>query len=187
VKGEEAARLESVCTTKGDDIMDTALLVLRFAVGVLVAGHGAQKLFGWFGGRGLGAMSGMLASKGFRPASAWALTGALAEFGGGLLLALGLFSPLGAIGVGSAMLTAITKVHWPKLWAAEGGFEFPLTNLAVAVAVGIAGPGAYSLDAAWGTSLSPAVSRIAVALALVGYLVGMITSAARSPEQQASR
>ncbi len=167
--------------------MDTALLILRLVVGLLVAGHGAQKLFGWFGGRGLGAMSGVLASKGFRPAPVWALIGALAEFGGGLLFALGLLNPLGAVGVGSAMLTAVTKIHWPKVWAAEGGLEFPLTNFAVAVGVGIAGPGAYSLDAAWGTSLPPAASRLVVALALLGYLVGMITSAARPPEQQASR
>ncbi len=167
--------------------MDTALVILRLAIGLFVTGHGAQKLFSWFGGRGLGAMSGMLESKGFRPAAAWALIGALAEFGGGLLFALGLFSPLGAIGIGSSMLVAITKVHWPKVWAAEGGFEFPLTNLAVAIAVGITGPGAYSLDADWGTSLPPGVTRIVVALAALGYLAGMVISASRPPEGRAAR
>ena len=80
--------------------MDVALLVLRVTVGLLVAAHGAQKLFGWFGGGGLRGTSKFMASLGFRPAVGWTAIGSLAEFAGGLLLALGLFSPLGSIGVG---------------------------------------------------------------------------------------
>ncbi len=171
--------------------MDTALVILRLTVGLLIAGHGSQKLFGWFGGFGLKGTSGYLASQGFRPALPWTLLGATAEFAGGLLFALGLFSPLGAIGIGAAMLTAITKFHWPKVWAAAGGFEYPLTILAVAASVGFAGPGAYSLDAAWGTSLPAVVSRIILGLAALGYLAGMTmttrnaTSTDRSTEQAA--
>ncbi len=164
--------------------MDTALVILRLTVGLLIAGHGSQKLFGWFGGFGLKGTSGYLASQGFRPALAWTLIGATAEFAGGLLFALGLFSPLGAIGIGAVMLTAITKFHWPKVWATEGGFEHPLTILAVAASVGFAGPGAYSLDAAWGTSLPAVVSRIILGLAALGYLAGMIVTARNAPSAE---
>ncbi len=84
---------------------------------------------------------------GFRPAIAWAVLAGLLELGGGLLFALGLFSPLGSLMIAASMLTAIAKVHWPKVWAATGGFELPLVNLAVATAVGLAGgPGTLALD-----------------------------------------
>lgn len=159
--------------------MDLALVILRVTVGLLVASHGAQKLFGVFGGHGLKGTSGWLHSQGFRPALLWAVLGGAAEFGGGLLFALGLLSPLGSLGIGAAMLIAITKVHWPKLWVAEGGLEYPLVILSVALAVGIAGPGAFSLDARWGTGVPPVGALIAIVLVALGYLVGMITSAAK--------
>ena len=157
--------------------MDLALLILRVVVGLLVAGHGAQKLFGAFGGPGLHGAGGMLHSKGFRPGRLWAFIGSSAEFGGGLLLALGLLSPLGSVGVASSMLVAITKVHWPKVWVTEGGFEYPLVILAAVVALGIAGPGAYSLDGWLGISLPRAVSLVVIVLAALGYLIGMTISA----------
>ncbi len=90
--------------------MDSALLILRLTVGLIVAGHGAQKLFGWFGGHGFKGMAAWLHSQGFRPAGMWALLGGLAEFGGGLLFAVGLWSPLGALGIGASMLTAV-RIH----------------------------------------------------------------------------
>jgi len=163
--------------------MDSALLIVRITVGLLIAGHGAQKLFGWFGGHGLRGTSGWLASQGFRPATLWAILGGASEFGGGLLFALGLFSPLGAIGIGASMLTAITKLHWPKLWVTNGGFEYPLVILAVAVAVGIAGPGALALDPVLGTSLPSSLAVIAVVLVALGYLAGMIISSAKTGAQ----
>jgi putative oxidoreductase len=159
--------------------MDLGLLVLRVVVGLLVASHGAMKLFGTFGGPGLHGTSGWLHSAGFRPARLWAVMGSTAEFAGGLLFALGLLSPLGSVGIAAAMLIAITKIHWPKVWVTEGGFEYPLVMLAVAVAVGIAGPGAYSLDAWLGIVVPPAVSLVVIVLAALGYLVGMVTSAAK--------
>ncbi len=102
--------------------MDFAL-ILRLTVGLLLVGHGAQKLFGWFGGHGLHGTARWLASIGFRPAQAWALLAGTLEFGGGLLFALRLFTPLGSLGIGASMLTAIAKIHWPKLWVTEGGLE----------------------------------------------------------------
>ena len=101
--------------------MDLALFILRLTAGLLLAGHGAQKLFGWFGGHGLRSTSNWLSTMGFRPAVLWALLAGVLELGGGLLFALGLFSPLGTLLIAASMLTAIAKVHWPKVWAATGG------------------------------------------------------------------
>lgn len=159
--------------------MNLALLVLRVVVGLLVASHGAQKLFGTFGGPGLHGATGFLHAKGFRPARLWTVMGSASELVGGLLLALGLLSPLGSVGVAAAMLVAITKIHWPKVWVSEGGFEYALVMLTVAVAVGIAGPGAFSLDAWLGITVPPVVTVVVVVLAALGYLIGMVTSASK--------
>ena len=162
--------------------MDLALLLLRLIVGLLLAGHGAQKLFGWFGGHGLGGTTGWLGSIGFYPARAWALLVGICEFAGGLLFALGLFSPLGSLGIGASMVMAISKVHWPKIWVTEGGLELPLVYLAVVTAVGIAGPGAISLDGAFGTSLPSNLSLIGVVAVLVVWIVGHLNSSARQAQ-----
>lgn len=156
--------------------MDLAIFILRVVTGLLLAGHGAQKLFGWFRGHGLGGTTGWLGSIGFRPARLWAWLVGLGEFGGGVLLTLGLFNPLGSLGIASSMLVAIAKVHWPKVWAFEGGFELPLTYLAVVTAVGLAGPGAISLDAVFGTSLPLGLALLGVALVLAGWIVALVTS-----------
>src|SRR5882757_7128941 len=102
--------------------MDTGLLLLRIVVGLLLAGHGAQKLFGWFGGHGLEGTGGFFHGLGYRPGKAFAFVAGLSEFGGGLLLALGLFTPLaGAIIIGT-MFNVITSVHSDKgPWAQNGG------------------------------------------------------------------
>src|ERR671922_341352 len=104
--------------------VDAGLVVLRLMVGLLFVGHGAQKLFGAFGGPGLGGFGGWLESMGLRPARVWAVLAALAEFGGGLLIAFGLLNPLGSLAVMGSMLMAIIAVHWPKgLWVTNGGYE----------------------------------------------------------------
>ncbi len=156
---------------------DVALLILRVVFGLLMAGHGAQKLFGWFGGPGLAGITGWLASTGMRPAGFWALMAGLSEFGGGLLLALGLLGPLGSLGIIAAMIMAIVKGHWGKgLWATNGGSELALTYLAVAFALALTGPGLYSLDAAIGLALPQPITFwgglvavfVGVAVALLG-------------------
>ncbi len=158
--------------------MDGALLILRLVVGLLVAGHGAQKLFGWFGGHGVKGTAGWLASLGFRPPQFWATAAGLVEFGGGLLLAVGLFHPLGAIAIAASMTMAMAKVHWPKIWVSEGGMELPLVNLSVVVAVVLAGPGAISLDQTLGTMLSPSLSLAVTLVFLAGWIWGFIGSRA---------
>lgn len=156
--------------------MDLALLLLRLTVGMLLAGHGAQKLFGWFGGHGLRRTAGWLASMGFRPAGFWAVLAGITEFAGGLLFALGLFCPAGSLAIGASMVTAIAKVHWPKIWATDGGFELPFKNLMVVVAVAITGPGVISLDRIWGTALPPEVLLPGVAVVVSSCYYALISS-----------
>jgi putative oxidoreductase len=83
------------------------------------------------------------------------------------------------VAIAAAMLIAVTKIHWPKVWVTQGGFEYALVMLTIALAVGIAGPGALSLDAWLGIFVPPAVSLVVILLAALGYLVGMVTSAAK--------
>ncbi len=127
--------------------VDFSLLVLRVVIGLTLAAHGSMKLFGWFSSPGLKYFSGVTKSMGLRPPLFWALLAALGEFGGGLLVALGLLTPLGALGMMGAMFFAMVKVHWSKgFWNSKGGIEFTLTLLVVAFALGLAGPGNFSLD-----------------------------------------
>src|SRR6202035_354276 len=127
------------------------LLILRLGIGVILAAHGAQKLFGAWGGPGMAKWVQAVQRLRIRPAQPWAWLAALSEFGGGLLLALGLLSPLGSFAIVGSMVVAIATVHLSKgFWSTKGGYEFNLTLIASAAAIAIAGPGAYSLDAAFG-------------------------------------
>jgi putative oxidoreductase len=142
--------------------MDIGLLVLRLAVGLTMAAHGGQKLFGWFGGYGIAGTGGWLESIGFRPGKVQAAVAGTFEFAGGLLIALGLLTPVGAALIIAVMVTAIGSVHLPKgFWVSDGGFEYNLMILASSAALAFAGPGAYSLDAVNGlpfTGWLPGVS-----------------------------
>src|SRR3954451_24277558 len=116
-------------------LVDLGLLVLRLAVGALLFGHGAQKLFGWWGGPCLAGATGFFgAHLRLWPAGFWALVGSLTEVGGGVLVAFGLLWPLGPVAIVAAMLMAIS-VHWPAFWAQSGGIEFPLSLLLAGLAL----------------------------------------------------
>ena len=126
---------------------DLGLLTLRVAAGGLLAGHGAQKLFGSFGGYGLEGTAGWLESMGLKPGRRWAMLAGASELGGGLLTALGLGGPIGPIMTMGAMGMATTTAHRGKpIWVSAGGAELPATNMAVATALTLTGPGAISLD-----------------------------------------
>lgn len=134
--------------------VDAGLLVFRLLVGLVVAAHGAQKLFGWWDGPSLKGFTGWMNASGLKPAWLWGWMGALGEFGGGVLLALGLLNPIGPLGVIGAMAMAIMLVHWSKgFWSPKGGYEFPLVLLVSSAVLALVGPGAYSLDAVLGIAL----------------------------------
>ncbi|MBP3964585.1 DoxX family protein [Paenibacillus lignilyticus] len=124
------------------------LLIIRVVIGLLFIGHGAQKLFGWFGGYGPKGTGGWMESIGMKPGVLMAVLAGLMEFVGGALFAAGLFTPLAAALIALTMLGAIVKVHGKNgLWVTANGYEYPLVALAVVVGVAFAGAGSYSLDA----------------------------------------
>jgi putative oxidoreductase len=128
--------------------MDIGLLVLRVVVGLLLVGHGAQKLFGWFGGGGLRATAWFFRSRGYWPSRLMAGFAGTAEMVGGAALAVGLGTPLAAAAVIATMLNAAVAVHSRHgLWAIDGGYEYPLVIAAAAATLGFTGAGAASLDA----------------------------------------
>ena len=124
-----------------------ALLMLRATVGALLAGHGAQKLFGSFGGYGVDGTAGWLESLNLRPGRQWAIVAGMSEFAGGLLTAVGALNPLGPIMAMGSMLMATLKVHKGKpIWVTAGGAELPVTNMAALAGLLVAGPGRLSFD-----------------------------------------
>ena len=156
------------------------LLILRLVIGLTLASHGAQKLFGWWGGPGLGGWTQIVERLRIRPARPWALIAALSEFGGGLLLALGFLSPFGSIAIAGAMLVAIATVHLSKgFWNGKGGYEFNLAILAAVAALALTGPGALSLDSALNIHLPEPATLIVLTIALI---VGVaVTLGSRRP------
>jgi putative oxidoreductase len=149
-----------------------------------MAAHGSQKLFGWFGGYGLTAVSGFFETLGFRPGRFFAAAAATTEIVSGLLVAFGLLGPIGPSLTLAVMIVAAISVHWQGgLFATSNGIEVPLLYGAGAAALALTGPGGYSLDAfldltgAW----TPQTAWMALALAVVA---GVVNLALRRPVQQ---
>ncbi len=161
--------------------LSAGLLIARLVFGLGIAAHGAQKLFGWFGGYGLAGTGGFFESLGFRPGKAFAAAASLNELGGGLLVALGLLGPIGPALMISVMVVAIPVMHWRNgFFVANNGIELPLLYATGALALAFIGFGQYSLDAVLGLAglTSPAFAAGAV---IVGGLGGLTMLALRRP------
>ncbi|MFI8961836.1 DoxX family protein [Streptomyces sp. NPDC053493] len=129
---------------------DLGLLVLRVGTGAVLAAHGAQKLFGWFGGGGIEGTTQAMEAMGFTPGRPSAVAAGLGEAGGGALLALGLATPAAGAAAAGAMAGAVA-VHAPAgFFAMSGGYEYPAFLGFTAAAIGVTGAGRYSLDHATG-------------------------------------
>jgi putative oxidoreductase len=166
--------------------VDEGLLILRIVVGALFVGHGAQKLFGIWGGNGLQATAGFFESKlGLRPGRFHATAAGLNELAGGALLALGLLMPLAALLLVATMTAAVVTVHGPKgPWSSDGGYEYNLVLAAVAFAVVATGPGTLSVDHALGIDANGiGWALAALAIGIAGGLAAVASGRmARRPE-----
>ena len=150
--------------------MEIGLVILRAIVGLLLAAHGAQKLFGVLGGFGVSGTAGYLESLGLRPGRPLAIAAGGTELAGGLLLAVGFVTPLAAALIGATMLVAALTDHRGKgLWIFNGGAEYVLTVASVAIGLAFAGAGGWSVDAAIGWDVAGVFWGVA---ALVVALVG---------------
>ena len=162
--------------------LGTGLLLARLILGVLIVAHGGQKLFGWLGGHGIAGTAGFFEQLGFRPGKLLALTASLSEVVSGILIALGLFGPVGPALLLSVMLVAAVSVHWKNgLFAATNGIEVPLLYATGALALALTGPGPFSLDTVLGIdhTWTPTLKLAALVVGVVGGAVNL--QARRSP------
>jgi putative oxidoreductase len=149
------------------------LLIVRLAVGLAFASHGAQKLFGWFGGKGIVAAGGLFDALGFRPGRVVATVAAVSELLAGVLLVTGLFGAVGPMLVLATMTVAVVGVHWRNgFFAANNGYELAFIYAAAAAAIGFAGYGAWSLDAILGITIT-SLPSIVLGLLGLGILGGL--------------
>jgi putative oxidoreductase len=165
--------------------LDVGLLILRVLFGGAIAAHGVQKLFGWFGGFGLKGTGGFFEQLGFKPGTAFAGAAGLSEFGGGLLLLLGLFTPVGAAAVLATMLVAAISVHIKNgFFAMTNGAEVPFLYAAAALGIAFTGSGTISLDALFGFAWfsQPAIVLSVLIVSILGTVVSL---ALRQPVQDA--
>jgi putative oxidoreductase len=123
-------------------------------------------------------MTQVLQSQGLKPAWLWSALAVLGELGGGLSVALGFLTPLGAAGIFGAMFMAVAKTHWKSgFWASKHGYEYALALAAAGVAVGLMGPGSYSLDALFGIALvNTLLFCVLAVVALLVDVIGLVIS-----------
>jgi putative oxidoreductase len=153
--------------------MNLGLLLLRVVIGLTLAAHGSQKLFGWFGGGGIAGTGAFFESRlNFRPGRVHATMAGLSEFCGGLGLAIGLLTPLAAAAVVGVMLVAGWAGHRTSgFFITKGGYEYTVVLGGAAAALAFTGPGHVSIDHALGWNLSGAV------WGFVALLFGLVAGA----------
>jgi len=169
------------------DTINLSLLILQLGIGLTFAAHGAQKVFGWWGGPGLAGWEDAMTQMGFRPAKLFALSSALTELGGGLLLAVGFLTPLAAAALVAQAVVIVGHVHWSNgFFNARSGIEFPLLLGIGAAAVGVAGGSAIGVDSFVGFALEPSVGVAAVVAGIVAGLVALAVPGLGSRDVPAS-
>jgi putative oxidoreductase len=153
--------------------MKLGRLLARLVIGGMFIGHGTQKWFGWFDGPGIEKTSGMMEGLGLAPGRVNAHAASASETLGGLGIALGAFTPLSAAALIGTMTTAIRTVHWKNgFWSQGGGYEYNLTIIAALLLIVDGGPGALSLDSAFG------IEETGTGVALAALAAGVIGSTA---------
>ena len=171
--------------------MSIGILILRLLAGLTLAAHGAQKLFGWFGGYGLAGTGGFLEQLGFVPGKRNALFAGLAEAIGGVLLALGLATPLAAAVIIAVMTVASVSVHLKHgFFNHNQGYEYTMMLAVIALSIAITGPGPISLDALLGvrdTGTGWGLLALVVGLAGAGLQLAQrqVPAHAEAPRQSA--
>jgi putative oxidoreductase len=164
------------------------ILLLRVVVGLVLAAHGAQKIFGWFEGGGPRGTAGFFGALGFRPPLAMALMAGLSE-ASGLAFALGFLTPFAAFAMASVMVVAIGSVHWRNgFWAGKGGYEYNLVLWTVAITVAATGPGRFSIDRAlgWDGALSGVWWGVGVLGASIAGGLLVLSTRQTPPEPEAT-
>ena len=155
------------------------LLVLRLVVGLTVAAHGAQKLFGWWGGQGLSSFKNSLSDVGYQHADILAYVSAGGELTAGVLLVLGLFTPIAAAGalaflINGLLATVSARPHTHTFtYFLPDGHEYQISLIVMAAAVTLAGPGRYGLDAARGWAVRPFIGSFVALLAGIAAGIGV--------------
>ncbi|WP_405984191.1 DoxX family protein [Streptomyces sp. NBC_00872] len=153
--------------------MDTGLLVLRLVAGLLIAGHGVQKVSHRLGGNGLAGGTEEFRHDGFRGGRITALAAGGSQVGAGLFLAAGLLTPAAAMAAMGVMTVAST-VKWRNgLWVQNDGYEYPLVLVAVSAVLALTGPGRWSADHALG--LTPWPRWVSLAVIVIGPASGLLT------------
>lgn len=159
-----------------------AFLIARLILGLGLMSHGTQKLFGWFGGGGIAGTGGFFENLGFRPGTLFALAAGLGETIGGLLTVLGLGGALGPALIVIVMLVAIFSVHISKgFFNQNGGWELPITNIGLAIAIAFGGNGLYSVDNALNLNFLTDPVQVWYALAAAVIAAALNLVARRKP------
>jgi putative oxidoreductase len=161
----------------GVETLSIGLLVARVVIGLVMAAHGAQKLFGWFGGYGLTKTGEFFVGLGFRPGRTFAGAASVTEITSGLLVALGFLGPVGPALMISVMIVAAITVHWEHgLFATNNGIEVPLLYATAALTFALVGYGQYSLDAWLGIAdrWTPTVTWIVLGAGILGGLANLL-------------
>ncbi|MFF3874888.1 DoxX family protein [Streptomyces sp. NPDC001978] len=153
--------------------MDAGLLVLRLVAGLLITGHGVQKVSFRLGGHGLAGGTEEFRHDGFRGGRLTAVVAGASQIGAGLFLTAGLLTPLAAMAAMGVMTVAGT-VKWPKgLWVQNDGYEYPMVLVVICAALALTGPGRWSLDHALGVTPWPV--WVALAAIVIGPASGLLT------------